>query len=303
MALHKLPKVVTLSIKTYRLMLPAYPHSFREEYGPHMLQVFGDTCLRRYSQKGLFGLFPLWIDTLLDFVQTVIEEHLQKEAVMSKDTLTRLTGGLLVLAGFSSLIWFFYNNHRISNLTEDQLPILFTGSIPYVTVNIVVNWLAFFGLYGVFILYKNILGKLAPVSIGFIFLTFLWNTLFLITINLDLPLLPIALQENTIRGILGFLGMIGFGAVLAKYKPLPKLNHIILITSLVVYLFLYILESPPATDMMRSLDRVSMNARLWIYTPAIVISPIVNILLGAVLLSNLKPDTHSGQNTPLATIS
>lgn len=294
-----LPKIVTFSVHMYRLLLAAYPRSFREAYGPHMLQVFGDACLRTYKQFGVLGLFHLWNKTLLDFVQTVFEEHLHKEASMSKDKLTRLTGWMLILAGFSSLIWFFYINYRVSNVTEDQMPIVFTDTIPFVTLGIGMNWLVFFGFYGVYILFKNTLGKIAPVSIGLIFLTTLWDTLYQITIRLDFSLLPIALQENTIRQTLGILGITGFGVLLAKYKPLPKLNNIILITNLATYLLIYILNSSPATDILRSLDRVYMNHRLLIFIPVIALFPIGIIILGSTLISNLKQETPSGQNTPL----
>ena len=49
-----------------------------------MLQVFGDYCAHVFRQNGAQGVFRLWAITLFDLVQSLIEEHLQKETFMTK---------------------------------------------------------------------------------------------------------------------------------------------------------------------------------------------------------------------------
>jgi hypothetical protein len=91
--------LVTFSIRAYRLLLAAYPSEFRQEYGPHMLQLFRDYSIRRYKQNGASGMFSLWAITLFDFLRSVIEEHLQRETIMNKDLFIRLSGWALILGG------------------------------------------------------------------------------------------------------------------------------------------------------------------------------------------------------------
>jgi hypothetical protein len=61
------------SDRLYRLMLVAYPASFRRRYGPEMAQVFRD-CARDACRRG--DLLRLWTRTLGDLLATVPAEHL-----------------------------------------------------------------------------------------------------------------------------------------------------------------------------------------------------------------------------------
>lgn len=91
--------LVSLSVKAYRLLVSAYPAAFRQEFGTHMLQLFGDYSRRQYRQKGASGMLALWAVTLFDFVRSVVREHLQKEAFMTKQLFLRLSGWALMLGG------------------------------------------------------------------------------------------------------------------------------------------------------------------------------------------------------------
>jgi hypothetical protein len=91
--------VVSFSIRAYRLLVGAYPTAFRQEYGEHMLQLFGDCSRRQYRQKGASGMLMLWAVTLFDFVRSVVAEHLQRETVMTKQLFIRLSGWALLLGG------------------------------------------------------------------------------------------------------------------------------------------------------------------------------------------------------------
>ena len=66
-----------ISQQVYRLLLRAYPHEFRREYGPQMRQVFRDSC--RFQRQGIkFSLLRVWLTTLIDLIQTAPIEHLDK---------------------------------------------------------------------------------------------------------------------------------------------------------------------------------------------------------------------------------
>jgi hypothetical protein len=102
--------MVEFSVRVYRALLAAYPAKFQKEYGPHMLQVFRDCCLRALGQRGTNGMLKLWAVTLFDLVQSAVSEHAQKEIDMKKEMKPAdirmagwaLIGGALVFA-FSTL--------------------------------------------------------------------------------------------------------------------------------------------------------------------------------------------------------
>jgi hypothetical protein len=90
---------IAFSIRAYQLLLNAYPTRFQQEYGSHMVQVFRDCCLRTIRRSGTNGMAMLWMVTLLDFVQSVVSEHVQKETEMKKEMKPRdirLAGGALI---------------------------------------------------------------------------------------------------------------------------------------------------------------------------------------------------------------
>ncbi len=67
---------LTLSTQFYCALLILYPRPFRDEYGPHMAQVFRDCCRDVYRQSEMLGLLRLWISTLGDLMITALEERL-----------------------------------------------------------------------------------------------------------------------------------------------------------------------------------------------------------------------------------
>jgi hypothetical protein len=97
---------VAVSVRIYRALLSAYPAKFQQEYGPHMLQVFRDCCLRVTRQGGTNGMLKLWAVTLLDLLQSVVSEHRQKEIEMKKEMKPqdiRMAGWALMLG---SMVFF-----------------------------------------------------------------------------------------------------------------------------------------------------------------------------------------------------
>jgi len=77
--------IIAVSVRVYQALLVAYPTKFQQEYGPHMLQLFRDCCLRTFHQGGTNGMFRFWAVTLFDLVQSVVSEHVQKEIEMKKE--------------------------------------------------------------------------------------------------------------------------------------------------------------------------------------------------------------------------
>lgn len=92
------PQLITLSAVVYKLLLIFYPTRFRQEYGPHMAQVFRDSCLKTYRQSGMKGLLLLWAFTLFDWFKTVVEEQTQRGTEMTRTKFIQLSGWALMLA-------------------------------------------------------------------------------------------------------------------------------------------------------------------------------------------------------------
>ena len=97
-------RLISISLRVYRVLLVSYPQSFRQEYAPHMLQAFGDYTRRVYLQRGWAGMLWWWTLTFFDFANSVLEEHLQRITNMTKEKFIHL-GGLALVLG--SLVLFF----------------------------------------------------------------------------------------------------------------------------------------------------------------------------------------------------
>jgi hypothetical protein len=97
------PPIIATSTTIYRLLLFAYPVRFQHEYGPQMVQVFRDCCLRAVRQGGGIGVIELWVITLFDLARSVIEEHTHKETGMTNSNFVRLAGWALI-GGAAALV-------------------------------------------------------------------------------------------------------------------------------------------------------------------------------------------------------
>jgi len=71
-------QVMLRAQKFFRLLLLAYPSEFRREYGPHMVQVFGDCYRAAERRPGSLGRGPFWLSTVLDLFRAVPREHLDR---------------------------------------------------------------------------------------------------------------------------------------------------------------------------------------------------------------------------------
>lgn len=59
-------RALACSVLLYRLILYAYPATFRKGFGERMSQVFADHCRVTLQDVGLSALIPLWFSTLCD---------------------------------------------------------------------------------------------------------------------------------------------------------------------------------------------------------------------------------------------
>ncbi len=66
-----------LATQLYGLLLRGYPTAFRTEYGTQMAQLFRDCYLAEKRDGSLQRLALFWFRTLLDFIRTAPQEHLE----------------------------------------------------------------------------------------------------------------------------------------------------------------------------------------------------------------------------------
>ncbi len=112
--------LVERSVRLYRLLLAAYPASFRQEYGDAMVQLFRDTAREAYRRRGLLGLAAMWLRTAADFTISVIRQHRDKpvevssESILLRDFLQkwqRFGSDALSVAAFSA--WYGWHLLRL----------------------------------------------------------------------------------------------------------------------------------------------------------------------------------------------
>lgn len=102
--------MIAISVRIYQVLLFVYPTKFQQEYGPQMLQVFRDCCLRAFRQNGTNGMLKLWAITFFDFLHSMVEEHLQKETFMTRSKFIQLSGWSLMLGGVILLVGFLVSS-------------------------------------------------------------------------------------------------------------------------------------------------------------------------------------------------
>jgi hypothetical protein len=221
---------IGFSLNIYRLLLAAYPKEFRQEYGADMLQVFRDCMRRAYGQNGAFGVFRLWALTLPDLAVSLVEEHLQKETkIMNKNTLIRLSGWALVLAG----IGFF--SITLGTYIDQNNPLMhFDNSVyyefAYIYGVLVTPFLLAAGMLGLWARYRQSAGDLGNIMllIGGIFGPIL-SLIGIIGASSSGELwllIPFGSQISSLC-----LAIFGFDAI--RSKPLPRLNFIPILAGII----------------------------------------------------------------------
>ena len=269
--------LVTFSVRVYQILLSAYPSSFQQEYRPHMVQVFQDYCLRTIRHRGASGMLQLWMITLLDLVQSVITEHMQKETQIKREMKPediRRAGWALILGAISFVLGIFLAVIEYSNSNWSILALLF---LVFVSLPLLV-----FGVLGLRNRYgekvgsfgKNILligTILGPVTslLGF----------FLATIG------ELWILEWAGPAVL-FVCLTVFGVVALHKKPLPRWNILPVLAGLSypAIILSHIITSVMSGDWSNS----SLSGVL--YTTLITIQGIALLALGYILKADVPEE-------------
>ncbi len=217
------PRSLILSTRLYQALLSVYPSEFRQAYGGLMLQVFRDSCQRALRESGAAGLLALWNRTMLDTVQTALEEHAQRGMDMSKKKFLKLSGWALMLGGVIVSLGLLagtrpqYNPFNALSLPVDQ--VLNAAVIPLIVIGILLLSLGFTGLIvrygqraGSFGRFSLALGVLSGVisAVGAIGLGIMgsdpWWSMFFFGLTIQL------------------LGLTLFGVANLRHRTLPRWN-------------------------------------------------------------------------------
>jgi hypothetical protein len=161
------PRSLTFSTRLYEALLAVYPSEFRQAYGGPMRQVFRDCCRRALGEAGTSGLLALWARTLLDTVQTALEEHVQRGVDMSKAKFIKLSGWALMLGGLALLLGYLagtrpeYNQFNARSLPIDQYANAASGPLTVISMSMLAV-----GFIGLFLQYGRQAGSFGKASLG-----------------------------------------------------------------------------------------------------------------------------------------
>jgi len=153
-------RIVRLSLRVYSLLLASYPQSFRQQYSAHMLQAFGDYTRRVYLQRGLPGLLWWWALTLFDFLNSVVEEHLQMITSTTKEKFIRLGGWAWMLAGVNMFVAIafggFYETSFGSTRAYESIQAVLWTALPLLLSN---------GFFALRAKYRESMGSLGNIAL------------------------------------------------------------------------------------------------------------------------------------------
>jgi hypothetical protein len=110
-------RLLAVADHLYRALLMLYPRAFRREFGPHMVQAFGDLCRQVERERGAMALLGLWAPLARDLAVSALQErllegvhmprwsrwsHLSRSVVVRAGGAAALLGGALLLLSFLS---------------------------------------------------------------------------------------------------------------------------------------------------------------------------------------------------------
>lgn len=224
------PSFVSLSTSFYQMMLAFYPKRFKQEFGPHMAQVFRDCCLKTYKQSGTQGMFALWALTLFDWFKTVVEEQLNRGTEMTREKFIRLSGWGMILAAISLLLTFLSNAQIEGGLNVVLgAPTTDAGVDRYQSIFNGVRGLPFFfgilltslGLVGLHARYGEQVGQPGKIALGVGVLGGVAGLA--CNIGIAMGLHNLRTTMNFSMAIM-FGGMFAFGLVAMRVKPMSRGN-------------------------------------------------------------------------------
>ena len=214
--------IVAFSVRVYQVFLIAYPTHFRQEYGSHMLQVFRDGCLRVVRQDGTNGMLKFWALTLLDLIQSVISEHMQKETQMKQEMKPediRRAGWALILGAISFVISIFVAIRAGSDSSLFALLLLVFVSLP----------LLVFGVLGLRNRYGEKVGSFGKnVLLAGAILGPLTSIVGFFVMSSDDPLWFVAWTGPAVL----FLCLTLFGVAALYTRPMPRWNMLPILAGL-----------------------------------------------------------------------
>lgn len=223
------PSPVSFSLSLYQFLLTTYPVGFRREYGPHMAQVFRDYCLRIYRLDGLPGMLRLWILTLLDYLKSVVEEHIQQGVHMSKSKFIRLSGWALVLGAIAFTVVMVaifrdvpeYSRH---NALSQPIDLYFEYAVAILLPSAMFLWVV--GIVGFYLRYSQETSGFGKFSLILGMLGAGISSLITLAWSFQLELTASDADFGVFVGglTLYFLGLILFGVVSVKDHLLPRWN-------------------------------------------------------------------------------
>jgi hypothetical protein len=147
--------LVTISNHCYRALLILYPRAFRHEFGPHMVQAFGDVCRHVESERGAAGILSLWVPIARDLAVSALHERLLEGSPMprlSRSMVVRAGGAAALLGGTLMMLSLLAHPH---GLARAAVP----GSIACLILGVV-------GLHALLWRHEGRLGAIGFVLVG-----------------------------------------------------------------------------------------------------------------------------------------
>ena len=71
----RLPRLLGILVRVYRVLLWAYPAAFRKEYGEEMEDVFRDLAQDAWAGRGTLGVFSLAVRMVPDVLLSCTRQH------------------------------------------------------------------------------------------------------------------------------------------------------------------------------------------------------------------------------------
>jgi hypothetical protein len=88
------PRSLRWLCRIYRLMLLAYPSTFRREYGREMALAFRNEAQDVLQNNGSWALFPFTLHVIWDWLQTIVRER--KDVATNSAVAVRVNGGAVI---------------------------------------------------------------------------------------------------------------------------------------------------------------------------------------------------------------
>lgn len=262
---------VSLSVHVYRGLIRTYPRKFRQAYGEAMVQVFRDLCL----QPGMMGLANVWGRALLDYIVSIVSEHMDRGVAMTKTKWIQMSGwglaasGFLLMAGLAAGSRPDYDPYNSAAWPIDPVlniagPILMTAAMLLITAGLFgmgerfQGRISLMGRSGLALgIFTGLVGAMGAAGLGFFKSGAFWSWFMMgvLGVNLGLALVGFDCLRQRLfarwNGLPLAIGIVFSALVLASMGPIhiewPGLVEFILLLVFALGLGLvgYLLQSRP----------------------------------------------------------